>query len=263
MKGGCLAPIFDKLDTYDRSRAYKGVLPPRLSTVPIIRSKTFFDRSDTVDCELPEVIPALTDAQLSWLRTAFSRVLTRKNAADASKRWRDRMYHMCGFLRNPFEEWRDVLHRVFLDSVFPKQGQARETAKTSFQTAQERQNEAEAEREKILQDALDLVADQSSYADKIIDKPATAAEAKKRLKIDPDAVAFRHSPTSKDYLGQHFIIFTEQSLLRFLKPVGMTEELYNVFKARAVKMAGMISDRHSVKIGKETVYGFWFPDQKF
>ena len=173
------------------------------------------------------------------------------------------MYHMCGFLRNPFEEWRDVLHRVFLDSVFPKQGQARETAKTSFQTAQERQNGAEAEREKILQDALDLVADQSSYADKIIDKPATAAEAKKRLKIDPDAVAFRHSPTSKDYLGQHFIIFTEQSLLRFLKPVGMTEELYNVFKARAVKMAGMISDRHSVKIGKETVYGFWFPDQKF
>lgn len=263
VKGGGLAPIFDKLDTYDRSRAYKGVLPPRLSTVPIIRSKTFFDRSDTVDCELPEVIPALTDAQLSWLRTAFSRVLTRKNAADASKRWRDRMYHMCGFLRNPFEEWRDVLHRVFLDSVFPKQGQARKTAQTGFQTAQKRQKEAEEEREKILQDALDLVRDQSSYEDKIIDKPATADEAKERLKTDPDAVAFRHSPTSKKYAGQHFIIFTEQSLLRFLKPVGMTEELYNVFKARAVQMADMIDDRHSVKIKGETVHGFWFPDQKF
>ena len=263
VKGGGLAPIFDKLDTYDRSRAYKGVLPPRLSTVPIIRSKTFFDRSDTVDCELPEVIPALTDAQLSWLRTAFSHVLTKENAADASKRWRDRMYHMCGFLRNPFEEWRDVLHRVFLDSVFPKQGQARKTAQTGFQTAQKRQKEAEKEREKILQDALDLVRDQSSYEDKIIDKPATADEAKERLKIDPDAVAFRHSPTVKKYAGRHFIIFTEQSLLRFLKPVGMTEELYNVFKARAVQMADMIDDRHSVKIKGETVYGFWFPDQKF
>lgn len=113
VKGGGLAPIFDKLDTYDRSRAYKGVLPPRLSTVPIIRSKTFFDRPDTVDCELPEVIPALTNAQLSWLRTAFSRVLTVKNAADASKRWHNRMHDQCRFLCNPFEEWRDVLHRVF------------------------------------------------------------------------------------------------------------------------------------------------------
>ena len=67
----------------------------------------------------------------------------------------------------------------------------------------------------------------------------------------------------KKYAGRHFIIFTEQSLLRFLKPVGMTEELYNVFKARAVQMADMIDDRHSVKIKGETVHGFWFPDQKF
>ena len=262
-KGGGLTPIFDKLDTYDRSRAYKRVLPPRLSTVPIIRSKTFFDRPDTVDCELPEVIPALTDAQLSWLRTAFSYVLTRENAADASKRWRDRMHDPCRFLRDPFEEWRDVLHRVFLDSVFPEQGQAKETAQTGFQTAQKRQKEAEKEREKILQDALDLVRDQSSYEDKIIDKPATADEAKERLKTDPDAIAFRHSPTVKKYAGRHFIIFTEQSLLRFLKPVGMTEELYNVFKTRAVQMADMIGDRHTVKIKGETVHGFWFPDQKF
>ena len=262
-KGGGLTPIFDKLDTYDRSRAYKRVLPPRLSTVPIIRSKTFFDRPDTVDCELPEGIPALTDAQLSWLRTAFSYVLTRENAADASKRWRDRMHDPCRFLRDPFEEWRDVLHRVFLDSVFPEQGQAKETAQTGFQTAQKRQKEAEKEREKILQDALDLVRDQSSYEDKIIDKPATADEAKERLKTDPDAIAFRHSPTVKKYAGRHFIIFTEQSLLRFLKPVGMTEELYNVFKTRAVQMADMIGDRHTVKIKGETVHGFWFPDQKF
>ncbi len=28
VKGSGLTPIFDKLDTYDRSRAYKGVLPP-------------------------------------------------------------------------------------------------------------------------------------------------------------------------------------------------------------------------------------------
>lgn len=262
-KGGGLAPIFDKLDTYDRSRAYKGVLPPRLSTVPIIRSKTFFDRSDTVDCELPGVIPALTDAQLSWLRTAFSRVLTANNAADASKRWHNRMHDQYGFLRNPFETWRDVLLGVFLNSVFSKQGQARETAITSFQTAQKRQKEAEAEREKILQRALDLVADQSSYEKEIIDKPASRDEGKKLLNIDQSAIAFRYVRTSGTYEGKHFIVFTDPSLLRLLKRVGMTEELYGPFKERALKAGVMVMSSVSARLHSQSLNGFWFYDQKF
>lgn len=258
VKGGGLAPIFDKLDTYDRSRAYKGVLPPRLSTVPIIRSKTFFDRSDTVDCELPEVIPALTDAQLSWLRIAFSRVLTRENAADASKRWRDRMYHMCGFLRNPFEEWRDVLHRVFLDSVFPKQGQARKTAQTGFQTAQKRQKEAEEEREKILQDALDLVTDQSRYEDEIIDTPTTPDEGRKLLNIEQSAVAFRYVRKHKNDDVNHYIVFTDFSLLRLLKRVDLTEELYGPFKKRALKAGVMIMKSACARLHSQSLSGHYW-----
>ena len=263
VKGGGLAPIFDKLDTYDRSRAYKGVLPPRLSTVPIIRSKTFFDRPDTVDCELPEVIPALTNAQLSWLRTAFSRVLTVKNAADASKRWHNRMHDQCRFLCNPFEEWRDVLHRVFLDSVFPKQGQAKETAQTGFQTAQKRQKEAEEEREKILQDALDLVTDQSRYENEIIDKPASREEGKKLLNTDQSAIAFRYERASGQHEGQHFIVFTDDSLFRLLKRVGMTKELYGPFKERALKAGVMVMKSASARFGSLSLNGFWFYDQKF
>lgn len=262
-KGGALAPLFDKLDTYDRSRAYKGVLPSRLSTVPIIRSKTFFDRPDTVDCELPEVIPALTAAQLSWLRTAFSRVLTGENAADASNRWYDRMHDQYGYLRNPFEEWRDVLHRVFLDSVFSKQGQARETAQTGFQTAQKRQKDAEEEREKILQRALDLVRDQSSYENEIIDKPASRDECKKLLNIDQSAIAFRYVLASGQYEGQHFIVFTDDSLLRLLKRVGMTKELYGPFKARALKAEVMVMSSVSARFHGLSLNGFWFYDQKF
>lgn len=258
VKGGGLAPIFDKLDTYDRSRAYKGVLPPRLSTVPIIRSKTFFDRSDTVDCELPEVIPALTDAQLSCLRTAFSHVLTGENAADASKRWRDRMYHMCGFLRNPFEEWRDVLFSVFLDSVFPKQGQAKETAQTGFQTAQKRQKEAEEEREKILQDALDLVTDQSRYEDEIIDTPTTPDEGRKLLNIEQSAVAFRYVRKHKNGDVNHYIVFTDFSLLRLLKRVDLTEELYGPFKKRALKAGVMIMKSACARLHSQSLSGHYW-----
>ena len=262
-KGGGLAPIFDKLDTYDRSRAYKGVLLPRLSTVPIIRSKTFFDRSDTLDCELPEVIPALTDDQLSWLRIAFSRVLTKENAADASNRWYDRMHDQFGFLRNAFETWRNVILRVFLDSVFPEHGQAKETAQTGFQTAQKRQKEAEKEREKILQDALDLVTDQSRYENEIIDKPASREECKNLLNTDQSAIAFRYVRASGQYEGQHFIVFTDDSLLRLLKRVGMTKELYGPFKERALKAGVMVMNSASARFGSLSLNGFWFYDQKF
>lgn len=263
VKGGGLAPIFDKLDTYDRSRAYKRVLPPRLSTVPIIRSKTFFDRSDTVDCELPEVIPALTDAQLSWLRTAFSCVLTGENAADASEHWRDRMYHMCGFLRNPFEEWRDVLHRVFLDSVFPNQDQAKGTAQTGFQTAQKRQKEAEEEREKTLQDALELLRDQSRFDGEIVKKPGTSDDATRLLDKEQTAVAFRHTITQGVASGQHFVVFSNSSLFRLVQRVGLDESMYDVLKKRAAEIGLLVRLSKPVKFGQTSFNGFWFYDQKF
>ena len=173
------------------------------------------------------------------------------------------MHGPCRFLCDPFEEWRDVLRRVFLDSVFPKQGQARKTAQTGFQTAQKRQKEAEEEREKILQRALDLVADQSSYEKEIIDKPASRDEGKKLLNIDQSAIAFRYVRTSGTYEGKHFIVFTDPSLLRLLKRVGMTEELYGPFKERALKAGVMVMSSVSARLHSQSLNGFWFYDQKF
>ena len=258
VKGSGLAPIFDKLDTYDRSRAYKGVLPPRLSTVPIIRSKTFFDRPDTLDCELPDVIPSLTTAQLSGLRTAFSRALTRNNATDASTRWHERMRSPYSFLRNPFEEWRNALLDVFLDSIFPNQSQAKEAAETDFQTAQKRQKEAEEERQKILQNALDLVTDQSRYEDEIIDTPTTPDESRKLLNIEQSAVAFRYVRKHKNGDVNHYIVFTDFSLLRLLKRVDLTEELYGPFKERALKTGVMIMKSACARLHSQSLSGHYW-----
>lgn len=258
VKGSGLTPIFDKLDTYDRSRAYKGVLPPRLSTVPIIRSKTFFDRPDTLDCELPDVIPSLTTAQLSGLRTAFSRALTRNNATDASTRWHERMRSPYSFLRNPFEEWRNALLDVFLDSIFPNQSQAKEAAETDFQTAQKRQKEAEEERQKILQNALDLVTDQSRYEDEIIDTPTTPDEGRKLLNIEQSAVAFRYVRKHKNGDVNHYIIFTDFSLLRLLKRVDLTEELYGPFKERALKAGVMIMKSACARLHSQSLSGHYW-----
>ena len=79
--GAPLKPLFDALDEYERQTRFGGVLPRRLSTVPIVRSRTVFDRSDTVDIELPSTIDSLTNYDLDLLRIAVARTLTKANAA--------------------------------------------------------------------------------------------------------------------------------------------------------------------------------------
>ena len=73
--GTVLRPLLDQLDEYHRQNCFGGVLPQRLSTVPIVRSRTIFDRADTVDIELPPAIECLTEEDLDLLRIAVARTL--------------------------------------------------------------------------------------------------------------------------------------------------------------------------------------------
>ncbi len=66
----------------------------------------------------------------------------------------------------------------------------RKLRKPTFQTAQKRQKEAEEERQKILQNAFDLVTDQSRYEDEIIDTPTTPDEGRKLLNIEQKCCCF-------------------------------------------------------------------------
>ena len=113
------------------------------------------------------------------------------------------------------------------------------------------------------QDALDLVTDQSRYENEIIDKPASREECKELLNTDQSAIAFRYERASGQHEGQHFIVFTDDSLLRLLKRVGMTKELYGPFKERALKAGVMVMKSASARFGSLSLNGFWFYDQKF
>ena len=73
--GTVLRPLLDQLDDYHRQNCFGGVLPQRLSTVPIVRSRTIFDRADTVDIELSPAIECLTEEDLDLLRIAVARTL--------------------------------------------------------------------------------------------------------------------------------------------------------------------------------------------
>ena len=240
--GAPLKPLFDALDECERQTRFGGVLPRRLSTVPIVHSRTIFDRSDTVDIELPATIDSLTNYDLDLLRIAAARTLTKANAAEAYRRWYGPMTSLARYQLDPFEMWRDAVVQIFLEANLPSHGMAHSAAYDGLETAQKSQLRTEAEREETLRKALELLGDQSRFKDEIIKKPDTAAEAIQLLDEEQTAVAFRHTPTKGPECGKHFIIFSNASLFRLLKRVNMDELLFDAFKKRAVAM-GLLSKK--------------------
>lgn len=261
--GAPLKPLFDALDEYERQTRFGGVLPRRLSTVPIVRSRTIFDRSDTVDIELPSTIDSLTNYDLDLLRIAAARTLTKANAAEAYRRWYGPMNSLARYQLDPFEVWRDAVMRIFLEANLPSHGMAFTAAYDGLETAQASQLRAEEEREETLRRALELLGDQSRYEDEIIPKPATADEATRLLDEEREAVAFRHTPTRGPESGKHFIIFSNASLFRLLKRVNMDELLFDTFKKRASALAILVRQSYAVKFGTVPFNGFWIVDEKF
>ncbi len=261
--GAPLKPLFDALDECERQTCFGGVLPRRLSTVPIVRSRTIFDRSDTVDIELPSTIDSLTNYDLDLLRIAAARTLTKANAAEAYRRWYGPMNSLARYQLDPFEVWRDAVMRIFLEANLPSHGMAFTAAYDGLETAQASQLRAEEEREETLRRALELLGDQSRYEDEIIPKPATADEATRLLDEEREAVAFRHTPTRGPESGKHFIIFSNASLFRLLKRVNMDELLFDTFKKRASALAILVRQSYAVKFGTVPFNGFWIVDEKF
>ena len=261
--GALLKPLFDDLDECERQARFGGVLPRRLATVPIIRSRTIFDRDDTVDIELPSTIDSLTNYDLNLLRIAAAHTLTKANAAEVYRRWYGPMTSLARYQLDSFEVWRDAVVRVFLEANLPSHGMAFTAAYDGLETAQASQLRAEEEREETLRRALELLGDQSRYEDEIIPKPATADEATRLLDEEREAVAFRHTPTRGPESGKHFIIFSNASLFRLLKRVNMDELLFDTFKKRASALAILVRQSYAVKFGTVPFNGFWIVDEKF
>lgn len=261
--GAPLKPLFDALDECERQTRFGGVLPRRLSTVPIVRSRTIFDRSDTVDIELPSTIDSLTNYDLDLLRIAAARTLTKANAAEAYRRWYGPMTSLARYQLDPFEVWRDAVMRIFLEANLPSHGMAHTAAYDGLETAQEAQLRTEAEREETLRKALELLGDQSRFEDEIIKKPATAEEATWLLDDEQSAVAFRHTPSRGLEAGKHFVIFSNVSLLRLLTRVGLDDTMYDALKKRAAATGLLARQSWPVKIGDTNFNGFWIGDEKF
>ena len=163
---------------------------------------------------------------------------------------------------NPFAVWRSAISVVFLRANFPGQGEAAERAYTSLKASQTAQLEAEAERKKILADALDLLGDPKRYESEIISKPSSKADAENALDRDKTAVAFRFSPTKGEDRGHRFLVFSRDSLQRLLRRVNLEEELFDAF-LKSAESSGLVAKKYKpITLDGSSFCGLWINAEK-
>lgn len=79
-----------------------------------------------------------------------------------------------------------------------------------------------------------------------------------RIKVKPRKL---RKPTFKPHKNgdvNHYIVFTDFSLLRLLKRVDLTEELYGPFKKRALKAGVMIMKSACARLHSQSLSGHYW-----
>lgn len=251
--GSLLTPLFDEIDERERLRYCGGVLPPRLQTVPIVRSKTIFHRRFAADTTLPKGEKALTSAEQDTLRSAMRIALNRKVAQVVYDQWRSQMASATAYRIDPFAAWREMLEITFLTILFANEATLFAQALRLLTDTQFRHEQVEQERTQKIKEALELISTPSRYEGEITDRPDSKAAVRQYLDEDQNAVAFRFSPVRGPDIGRVFLAFTRTSLQRLLARVGCGAELLDAV-LNAAEKSGLLDQRgRTVKLGKEAL----------
>lgn len=159
--------------------------------VAVAVSGVFLGKPYALDCQIPDTLPALTGRELDLLRTAVGLVLNKQIAREVYLRWQVSMTAPANYAANGALLWRYVLAVVVSRQWFADQRQ-RNAFRERYLTHLCKGATAQADREKVLWDAIKLLADVDAYRGQIIEKPDSKEAAEKHL--SDDAAAFRYTP---------------------------------------------------------------------
>lgn len=250
--GSLLKPLFDEIDERERMRCCGGLLPPRLQTVPIVRSKSILHRRFVADTTLPKGEEALTAGEQDDLRSAMRLALNGKVAQEVYDQWRRQMASPKAYRMDPFLAWTKVLQTVFLRSLFASEPDLLEEALVLQKDTQDMREQAEQERTQTINNALALISKPSRYEREIIDRPKSKSEAKCLLDDEQSAVAFRFRPSRGDDAGRNLLAFSTTSLKRLLKRAGCGDDLYDATLAKA-EQQGLLDQRsRTIRLGEDS-----------
>ena len=224
-----LQPMLKAVEERERIAKSGGGINGLGYPVATAMSGVFLGKPYALDCQLPDTLPALTGGELSLLRTAVKLGLTKQVAVETYRWWKAILTNPTNYAVNGALAWRYALAAVVSEKWFNDQTR-REEFRKRYLAHLGKESAVQADRERILRNSLHRLADVDAYRDQIIEKPASVEEAKARL--TDDAVAFRHTPLKGAQKGKELLVCDKGSLLRLLKPTGLTPDLYSTLCGR-------------------------------
>ena len=115
---------------------------------------------------------------------------------------------------------------------------------------------AQADREKVLRDAIKYLTDVDAYRGQIIEKPDSKADAEKRLA--DDAAAFQYAPKKGALKELELLVYSKDSILRLLEPIGLTSDLYSTFCGRCEEEGLLVRRGHTITLQGGSFHGVAF-----
>lgn len=186
-----LQPILKAVEERERIAKSGGGIVTLDYPAAVAVSGVFLGKPYALDCQIPDTLPTLTGRELDLLRTAVGLVLNKQTAEDIYRYWQARISDPANYAANGALLWRYVLAVIVSRQWFADQRQ-RNAFREHYLTHLCKGAAAQADREKVLRDALNRLTDVDSYRGQIIEKPDSKEAAEKYLA--DDAVAFRYAP---------------------------------------------------------------------
>lgn len=223
--------------------------------VAVAVSGVFLGKPYALDCQIPDALPTLTGRELDLLRTAVGLVLNKQTAEEIYRRWQASVTDPANYAANGALLWRYMLAVIVSRKWFAGQRQ-RNAVCERYLTHLCKGAAAQADREKVLRDALNRLTDVDSYRGQIIEKPDSKEAAEKHLA--DDAAAFRYTPRKGALKERELLLYTKDSILRLLEPMGLTPDLYSTFCGRCEEEGLLVKRDHTITLQGGSFHGVAF-----
>lgn len=250
-----LQPILKAAEERERIAKSGGGIAALDYPVAVAVSGVFLGKPYALDCQIPDALPTLTGRELDLLRTAVGLVLNKQTAEEIYRRWQASVTDPANYAANGALLWRYMLAVIVSRKWFAGQRQ-RNAVCERYLTHLCKGAAAQADREKVLRDALNRLTDVDSYRGQIIEKPDSKEAAEKYLA--DDAAAFRYTPRKGALKERELLVYTKDSILRLLEPIGLTSDLYSTFCGRCEEDGLLVKRDHTITLQGGSFHGVAF-----
>lgn len=250
-----LQPLMKAVEERERIAKSGGGIAAPGYPVAVAVSGVFLGKPYALDCQIPDTLPVLTGRELDLLRTAVGLVLDKQTAEDIYQRWQASVSAPANYAANGALLWRYVLAVIVSGKWFADQRQ-RNAFRECYLTHLCKGAAAQADREKVLRDALNRLTDVDSYRGQIIEKPDSKEAAEKHLA--DDTAAFQYTPKKGALKERELLVYSKDSILRLLEPIGLTSDLYSTFCGRCEEEGLLVRRGHTITLQGGSFHGVAF-----